>query len=161
MACEDRKVDAQDLRLKLQRKSLIQVSPSGRRTLSGLHDLREKLSGTMNMQPINADPPKQKVEAVKPARKSVAVETSEPEPKRTANTAARKKAQQKADASVDGFLLSLGLEKYAITFQAEEVCRVMFSSVYCKFAMFSCFKSLHELKEFSASTVRHEPPSAG
>ncbi|XVE72735.1 hypothetical protein DITRI_Ditri11bG0062700 [Diplodiscus trichospermus] len=117
----NRKVDAQDLRLKLQRKSLIQVSPSGRRTLSGLHDLREKLSGTMNMQPINADPPKQKVEAVKPARKSVAVETSEPEPKRTANTAARKKAQQKADASVDGFLLSLGLEKYAITFQAEEV----------------------------------------
>ena len=27
-----------------------------------------------------------------------------------------------ADTSVDGFLHSLGLEKYLITFQAEEVC---------------------------------------
>ena len=34
-----------------------------------------------------------------------------------------------ADTSVEGFLLSLGLEKYAITFQAEEVCNFMLSSV--------------------------------
>ncbi|XWS31263.1 hypothetical protein CRYUN_Cryun23aG0062500 [Craigia yunnanensis] len=115
------KVDARDLRLKLQRKSLQQVSQNGRGTLSGVRDLREKLSGTMNTQPINADPPKLKLEVAKPARKSVAVETPEPEPKRAANTAARKMAQQKADTSVEGFLLSLGLEKYAITFQAEEV----------------------------------------
>ncbi|XP_022771487.1 ankyrin repeat and SAM domain-containing protein 6-like isoform X2 [Durio zibethinus] len=117
----NREVDARDLRLKLQRKSLQQVSQGGRGTLSGVHDLREKLSGTMNMQPINADPPKPKLEVAKPARKSVAVETPEPEPKRAAIAAARKKALQKADASVEGFLLSLGLEKYAITFQAEEV----------------------------------------
>ncbi|MBA0704827.1 hypothetical protein Golax_017060 [Gossypium laxum] len=121
MVCEDRKVDARDLRLKLQRKSLQNVSQSGRGTLSGVRDLREKLSGTMNAQPINADPPKQKVKVAQPASKSVAVETTEPEPRRAANTPARKKAKQSADTSVEGFLQSLGLEKYAITFQAEEV----------------------------------------
>ncbi|XP_039000919.1 ankyrin repeat and SAM domain-containing protein 4B-like [Hibiscus syriacus] len=121
MVCEDRKVDAQDLRSKLQRKSLQNVSQSGRGTLSGVRDLREKLSGTMNTQPINADPPTQKVKVAQPARKSVAVETPEPEPKGAANTTARKKAKQNTDTSVEGFLQSLGLEKYAITFQAEEV----------------------------------------
>ncbi|MBA0605656.1 hypothetical protein Godav_018208 [Gossypium davidsonii] len=90
----NRKVDARDLRLKLQRKSLQNVSQSGRGTLSGVRDLREKLSGTMNAQPINADPPKQKVKVSQPARKSVAVETTEPEPRRAANTPARKKAKQ-------------------------------------------------------------------
>ncbi|XVF81210.1 hypothetical protein PTKIN_Ptkin15bG0137800 [Pterospermum kingtungense] len=117
----DRKVDPRDLRLKLQRKSLQHVSQSGKGTLSGVRDLREKLSGTMNIQPVNADPPKRKVEVAKPVRKSVAVETVEPVAKRAATTTARKKAQQKADSSVEGFLQSLGLEKYAITFQAEEV----------------------------------------
>ncbi|KAE8701387.1 putative methionine--tRNA ligase-like [Hibiscus syriacus] len=67
----------------------------------------------MTTQPINADPPTQKVKVAQPARKSVAVETPEPEPKRAANTT--------ADTSVEGFLKSLGLEKYTITFQAEEV----------------------------------------
>ncbi|MBA0733068.1 hypothetical protein Gogos_017113 [Gossypium gossypioides] len=94
MVCEDRKVDARDLRLKLRRKSLQNVSQSGRGTLSGVRDLREKLSGTMNAQPINADPQKQKVKAAQPARKSVAVETPEPDPRRAANTPARKKAKQ-------------------------------------------------------------------
>ncbi|MFQ6620420.1 hypothetical protein Gotur_000954, partial [Gossypium turneri] len=121
MICEDRKVDARDLRLKLRRKSLQNVSQSGRGTLSGVRDLREKLSGTMNAQPINADPRKQKVKAAQPARKSLAVETPELDPRRVANTPARKKAKQSADTSVEGFLQSLGLEKYAITFQAEEV----------------------------------------
>ncbi|MBA0733067.1 hypothetical protein Gogos_017113 [Gossypium gossypioides] len=90
----NRKVDARDLRLKLRRKSLQNVSQSGRGTLSGVRDLREKLSGTMNAQPINADPQKQKVKAAQPARKSVAVETPEPDPRRAANTPARKKAKQ-------------------------------------------------------------------
>ncbi|XVF72262.1 hypothetical protein PTKIN_Ptkin12aG0106100 [Pterospermum kingtungense] len=96
MACEDRKVDGRDLRLKLQRTSLQQVSQSGRGTLSAVRDLREKLSGTMNAQPINADPPKAKLAVAKPAMKSVPVETPEPEPKRVVNTSARKKANQKA-----------------------------------------------------------------
>ncbi|XP_038996081.1 ankyrin repeat and SAM domain-containing protein 6-like isoform X1 [Hibiscus syriacus] len=117
----NRKVNARDLRLKLQRKSLQQVSQSGRAAISGVRDLRDKLSGTMNLQPENADPPKLKPDVNKPARRSVAVETSEPEPKKAGTMAAKKKAQQKVDASMEGFLQSLGLEKYAITFQVEEV----------------------------------------
>ncbi|KAJ6941701.1 ankyrin repeat and SAM domain-containing protein 6 [Populus alba x Populus x berolinensis] len=110
------KIDARDLRLKLQRKSFQQASPR-----SGVRDLREKLSGTMNSQPANVDPPKPKIAVAKPARRSVAVEAPEPEIKKTANVVSRKGYQQKTDSSVDGFLQSLGLEKYLITFQAEEV----------------------------------------
>ncbi|XP_038991135.1 uncharacterized protein LOC120114239 [Hibiscus syriacus] len=117
----NRKVDARDLRLKLQRKSFQQVSQSGRAAFSGVHDLRDKLSGAMNLQPVNVDPPKLKSDVNKPARRSVAVETSEPEPKKAATVATKKKAQQKVDASVEGFLQSLGLEKYVITFLVEEV----------------------------------------
>ncbi|CAN1131119.1 SEC23-interacting protein [Linum perenne] len=107
----NRRIDAQDLRLKLQKKTA--APESGRR---GVRDLREKLSGTMNPQPVNADPPK-----AKPApRRTVAVEATEPEVKKV-TVGARKKAQQKENASVDSFLQSLGLEKYVITFQAEEV----------------------------------------
>ncbi|TQD76211.1 hypothetical protein C1H46_038238 [Malus baccata] len=100
-----RKVDARDLRLKLQRKVF---KNSGTQSFSGVRDLREKLSGTMNPQPMNTDPPKPKVEAAKPARSSIAVGTPAAESK-------------KAGPSVDEFLTSLDLEKYSITFQAEEV----------------------------------------
>ncbi|KDP26367.1 hypothetical protein JCGZ_17525 [Jatropha curcas] len=116
-----RKVSAQDLRLKLQRKSLPQASQTVKGSVSGTRDLREKLSGTMNSQPVNADPPKRKLETAKPARRSVAVEAPEPEIKKVANVATRQKSQQKTDASMEGFLRSLGLEKYIISFQAEEV----------------------------------------
>ncbi|CAN6545106.1 unnamed protein product [Malus baccata var. baccata] len=118
ISCEDRKVDAWDLRLKLQRKSF---KKSGNRSLSGVRDLREKLSGTMNPQPMNTDPPKPKVEAAKPARRSIAVGTPATETKKVSNPAPRKRASQKAGSSVDEFLTSLDLEKYSITFQAEEV----------------------------------------
>ncbi|KAM1137508.1 hypothetical protein FF1_035464 [Malus domestica] len=114
----NRKVDARDLRLKLQRKSF---KKSGNRSLSGVRDLREKLSGTMNPQPMNTDPPKPKVETAKPARRSIAVGTPATETKKVANPAPRKKASQKAGSSMDEFLTSLDLEKYSITFQAEEV----------------------------------------
>ncbi|XP_009370672.2 ankyrin repeat and SAM domain-containing protein 6-like [Pyrus x bretschneideri] len=113
-----RKVDARDLRLKLQRKVF---KNSGTRSFSGVRDLREKLSGTMNPQPMNTDPLKPKVEAAKPARRSIAVGTPAAESKKVANPAPRKKASQKAGPSVDEFLTSLDLEKYSITFQAEEV----------------------------------------
>lgn len=116
----NRKVDARDLRLKLQKKGLQQGSQSGKGSLSGARDLREKLSGLINTQPMNSDPPKPKLEAPKVARKSV-VEASAPEAKKSANPASRKKAPQKAGTAVDEFLQSLGLEKYLITFQAEEV----------------------------------------
>jgi hypothetical protein len=85
-----------------------------------VRDLREKLSGIVS-KPVNANPAKSKLEASRPARRSVAVDTSESEIKKVATQASRKKTQPKADTSVDNFLTSLGLEKYLLTFQAEEV----------------------------------------
>jgi len=87
--CEDRKVSAQDLRLKLQRKGLQPASQSGKSYAPKMRDLRERLSGTMTVQPTNSDPPKSK--AVKPISKNVGVEgpavqikrPAEPAPKRS------------------------------------------------------------------------------
>ncbi|KMT05652.1 hypothetical protein BVRB_7g167860 [Beta vulgaris subsp. vulgaris] len=113
-----RKLGGGDLRLKLQRRSSQHDTQGG-----GVRDLREKLSGSMHSQPINKDPlkPKPEPEAAKPARRSVIVATPVAESKKVPNSTSRKKPQQKADSSVDGFLQSLGLEKYLISFQAEEV----------------------------------------
>lgn len=110
----NRKVGARDLRLKLQKKGLQPMLDRG-----VVRDLREKLSGS---QPLKTESsrPKPILEASKPARKSVAVATP-PETKKPANPPPKKKSQQKAGSSVDEFLQSLGLEKYQITFQAEEV----------------------------------------
>ncbi|OVA01631.1 Sterile alpha motif domain [Macleaya cordata] len=118
------RVGVNDLRLKLQKKGLRQVYQRGKSSLAGgRQDLREKLSGTMHAQPANTDLPKAKpvTEVAKPARKSAPVEVPAPETKKVVSSApSRKKTQQKGE-SVDGFLQSLGLEKYLITFQAEEV----------------------------------------
>ncbi|XP_041008780.1 ankyrin repeat and SAM domain-containing protein 6-like isoform X1 [Juglans microcarpa x Juglans regia] len=113
------KVGARDLRLKLQRKNIQQASQSG--PLSGVRDLREKLSGLTNTQLVNTDPSKAKLEAFRPPKKSVAVEAPATEAKKATNPASKKKAPQKAVTSVNEFLHSLDLEKYLITFQAEEV----------------------------------------
>ncbi|CAK8560161.1 unnamed protein product [Lathyrus sativus] len=112
----NRKVTSQDLRHKLQRKGLQPATQSGKRTAPNIRDLRERLSGTMNSQPKNSDPPKSKVIA-KPSSNSVGAEA--PVVKRPANPAPKK--ARKADTTVDDFLLTMGLEKYLITFQAEEV----------------------------------------
>ncbi|CAJ2663908.1 ankyrin repeat and SAM domain-containing protein 4B isoform X2 [Trifolium pratense] len=110
----NRKVAGQDLRHKLQKKGLQPATRSGKSSNPNIRDLRERLSGTMNQQPKNSDPPKSKVIA-KPSSKSVGAEA--PAVKKPA-----KPAPKKADnTTVDDFLLSLGLEKYLITFQAEEV----------------------------------------
>ncbi|CAI0561104.1 unnamed protein product [Linum tenue] len=82
----NRRVDARDLRVKLQKKS--QAPQTGRQ---GIRDLREKLSGTMNPQPMNSDPPKSKQ-----ARRSVAADAHEPEIKKVSSVATKKKSQQKA-----------------------------------------------------------------
>ncbi|XP_010552047.1 PREDICTED: ankyrin repeat and SAM domain-containing protein 6-like isoform X2 [Tarenaya hassleriana] len=117
-----RRVDPRDLRLKLQKKQNGSQSESGQGAGLGVRDLRDKLSGTMNPQPRNSDPPKSKVDAAaRPVMKSVAVEAHETGIKRASNQAPRRKSQRTADASVDSFLESLGLEKYSINFQAEEV----------------------------------------
>lgn len=112
----NRKVTGQDLRLKLQKKGLQPATRSGKSSTPSTRDLRERLSGTMNTQPKNSDPPKSKVIA-KPSSKSVGAEA--PAVKRPANPAPKK--ARKAGTTVDEFLLTLGLEKYLITFQAEEV----------------------------------------
>ncbi|XP_057457165.1 uncharacterized protein LOC130748084 isoform X3 [Lotus japonicus] len=115
----DRKVTAQDLRHKLQKKGLQPAAPSGKSSVPNMRDLRERLSGTMTAQPKNSDPPKSKVMG-KPSNKSVGVEAPAAKIKRSTNPAPKTLAR-KAETSVDEFLQSLGLEKYLISFQAEEV----------------------------------------
>ncbi|XP_028052709.1 uncharacterized protein LOC114257141 isoform X4 [Camellia sinensis] len=119
----NRIIGGKDLRLKLQKKSVQQESLSGNGSVSGVRDLREKLSGTMYSQPVNTDPPKPKRKPVlkdnKSVRNNVIVEAPEPETKKVASSVRRTKTPQKAE-SVDSFLQSLGLEKYSITFQVEE-----------------------------------------
>ncbi|KAK7304514.1 hypothetical protein VNO77_42395 [Canavalia gladiata] len=114
----NRQISAQDLRLKLQKKGLQPAAQGGKSSAPNMQDLRERLSGTMTPQPTNSDPPKSKVVA-KPTSKNVSVEVPAVQVKRPAKPAPIK--SQKADTSVDEFLQSLGLEKYLITFQAEEV----------------------------------------
>ncbi|XP_038899408.1 ankyrin repeat and SAM domain-containing protein 6 isoform X2 [Benincasa hispida] len=111
----NRRVGARDLRLKLQKKSQQQ---SGNASFSGVRDLREKLSGTIKPQAANNDPPKPKLEVTKPPRKN---DTVEAHPSTTQKVVAKPATRKKTDTSVDDFLQSLGLEKYSITFQAEEV----------------------------------------
>ncbi|XP_055813000.1 uncharacterized protein LOC129882645 [Solanum dulcamara] len=118
------RIGAKDLRLKLQKKSIQQATQSVRGSVSGgMRDLREKLSATVYSQTVENDPPKAKLKAApeisKPVRRSSIAEAPAMETKKVASTVS-KKSQQKAE-SVDNFLQSLGLEKYAITFQAEEV----------------------------------------
>ncbi|KAL0675817.1 hypothetical protein Bca4012_003798 [Brassica carinata] len=104
----NRRVDSGDLRMKLQKRH------HGTQSGSGVRDLREKLSGTMNVQP------KSKVETARPSLKSVVTGTATETTRKTSSQATRKKSQQ-AGASVDSFLESLGLEKYSTAFQVEEV----------------------------------------
>ncbi|KAK7395445.1 hypothetical protein VNO78_16003 [Psophocarpus tetragonolobus] len=114
----NRKVTSQDLRLKLQKKGLHPGGQTGKSSVPGERDLRERLSGTMTPQPKNYDPPKPKMPA-KPSSKSIDVEPPAVHIKRTANPTTKK--SRKADTSLEEFLLSVGLEKYLISFQAEEV----------------------------------------
>ncbi|KAH0891024.1 hypothetical protein HID58_053453 [Brassica napus] len=108
----NRRVDSGDLRMKLQKRH------HGTQSGSGVRDLREKLSGTMNVQP------KSKVETARPSLKSVVTGTATETTRRTSSQATRKNFTFfgfQAGASVDSFLESLGLEKYSTAFQVEEV----------------------------------------
>ncbi|KAJ9543428.1 hypothetical protein OSB04_023135 [Centaurea solstitialis] len=116
----NRRVGALDLRLKLQKKSNQQANQGARGSLSGgVRDLREKLSGVTYSQPtVSAQAkPKSVPESSKSTRRSVVAEAPVAEAKRVANVASKKKKVE----TVDTFLQALGLEKYSITFQAEEV----------------------------------------
>lgn len=122
----NRSVGPRDLRLKLQKRSIDQATQIVRGSASGgVRDLREKLSGTMHSRPAESSlpplRPKPVLEAAsKPPRKSVISEAPVAETKKIASTITKKKSQQKVE-TVDSFLESLGLEKYSILFQAEEV----------------------------------------
>ncbi|KAL5213876.1 hypothetical protein ABZP36_003028 [Zizania latifolia] len=115
-------IDPRDLRLKLQKKNSQQGFADQRG--SGLRDLREMLSGTMHPQPSNADPPKAKPvsKVVKVTRRENADEMPVHQSKKASKpTSSKKTSQPKVESPLDSFLKSLGLEKYSITFQAEEV----------------------------------------
>ncbi|KAK9140920.1 hypothetical protein Scep_010601 [Stephania cephalantha] len=120
------KVGVRDLRLKLQKKGSQPVNQSGKSSVTGgVRDLREKLSGMMHSQLPNTDTGhiaknQSSAEVVKPARKRAKVEGAVSEAKTASIPVASKGSQKKTD-TVDGLLRSLGLEKYSITFQAEEV----------------------------------------
>ncbi|XP_062184944.1 uncharacterized protein LOC133888645 [Phragmites australis] len=119
---DSKSMDPRDLRLKLQRRSSQQAF-TGTKS-SGIRDLREKLSGTMHPQPSNADPPKPKpvLEVVKITRRENTDEMPARQSKKVSKqTSSKKTSQPKAESPLDSFLSSLGLEKYSITFQAEEV----------------------------------------
>ncbi|XP_055832029.1 uncharacterized protein LOC129900959 [Solanum dulcamara] len=122
----NQRVGTKDLRLKLQRRrSIQQATQIIKGSLSGgMRDLREKLSGTVFSQTVRTDASPKKLKSIpevsQPAKRCVIAEAPASETKTVATKVSKKKSQQKAE-SVDRFLQSLGLEKYAITFQAEEV----------------------------------------
>ncbi|XP_031478900.1 uncharacterized protein LOC116249778 [Nymphaea colorata] len=112
------KLGAKDLRLKLQRRVSTNASASG--NVSQSRDLREKLSGIMHSQPLDNDVPKNRTlsdtKLVK--RSSPAAAITE---KKADNPPTVKNTKQKSESSVAALLKSLDLEKYLITFQAEEI----------------------------------------
>ncbi|CAA0825756.1 Sterile alpha motif (SAM) domain-containing protein [Striga hermonthica] len=121
------RIGVKDLRLKLQRKSVEQAIQNTRASaFSGARDLREKLSGNLYSHPIDSQPPslipKLVPDVNKPHRNTIAAISEIParETKKISGLGSKKKTQQKVER-VDSFLQSLGLEKYSVTFQAEEV----------------------------------------
>ncbi|KAJ3683277.1 hypothetical protein LUZ60_013504 [Juncus effusus] len=109
-------VGPRDLRLKLQRKDQKQ------RTIT---DLREKLSGFIQPQPVKTRPAPVKTQPViRPAKPVSEIVKPGSEAKRVvkASSSSKDVSKQKLEGpSIDGFLRSLGLEKYSLTFQAEEI----------------------------------------
>lgn len=108
-------IGPRDLRLKLQKKE-------GKQN-SGVRDLREKLSGVQSRlqkaEPVPAPTrPKPASQITKPVRYDPAVGAKQALPQPASS---KEMLKQPETSSVDGFLTSLGLEKYALTFQAEEV----------------------------------------
>ncbi|EPS67085.1 hypothetical protein M569_07691, partial [Genlisea aurea] len=116
-----KKIGSKDLRFKLQRKSTVEkANQNVRESIFGAsRDLREKLSGPSYSLPSETKTlpvrPNPALVANKPTRKSVIAQTPN-----IRTNASNSTTTKKAD-SVESFLQSLGLEKYSITFQAEEV----------------------------------------
>lgn len=124
----NRRVGTKDLRLKLQRRSIEQATQSVRGSVSrGSKDLREKLSGASYSRPIESGAsgphslrPRPAGDTSKPHSNNVLAEASDHGKKKIPSTISKKKTQQQVE-TIDSFLQSIGLEKYSITLQAEEV----------------------------------------
>eukprot|EP00252_Welwitschia_mirabilis_P005990 TRINITY_DN1660_c0_g1_i1.p1 TRINITY_DN1660_c0_g1~~TRINITY_DN1660_c0_g1_i1.p1 ORF type:complete len:220 (+),score=55.79 TRINITY_DN1660_c0_g1_i1:265-924(+) len=122
----DGKAGVQDLRARLQQKNAYRNSgPNDSHNV--VKDLREKLSGASQSRLTNADAPKRSASAVKSGSSSKPASTSKPTPSQQATgppastKAVQKQASPAAERTVASLLQSLGLEKYLITFQAEEI----------------------------------------
>ncbi|KAM3376416.1 ankyrin repeat and SAM domain-containing protein 6 [Capsicum galapagoense] len=133
----NQRVGSMDLRLKLQRrKSIQQATQIIKDALSGgTRDLQKKLSATVYSQTVKTDAHRKKLKTIleaprkklktipevsQPDKRSIIAEAPASETKQVSSKVSKKKSQQKVE-SVDSFLQALGLEKYTITFQAEEV----------------------------------------
>jgi len=111
------KVGSRDLRLKLQKKASQQSYQGGRE--SGVRDLREKLSGTVNSRPANVNQSKAKAalapaapESAKPVRKSApSTEATVADTKKVSAPASSSKKSQKMVGepldSVTAFIYSI------------------------------------------------------
>lgn len=113
---------AQDLRIKLQRTA-IRKSQSGNNSQTGVRDLREKLSGPTQSHPVNMEAAQRLVSVVKANAATKSVPASKPvtQPVPAPSKPVQKQAPPAEERSVAGLLQSLGLGKYQIIFQAEEV----------------------------------------
>lgn len=107
------KVNVNDLRFKLENDRLRKKNRNGLRT-SGVMDLCQHLSGLMHSQPTNKIQPKAMKTKVKEAAKTIKKQNLKAKEALSSET-------KKNKPSVDDLLGCLGLEKYSITFKAEEI----------------------------------------
>lgn len=114
---------SQDLRMKLQQKNSLRSSPSGNDSQGGVRDLREKLSGPIRSRSANTEAARRTVSVMKgsTASKPVPASKSMVQPVPAPSKTVQKQAPPAEERSVASLLQSLGLGKYLITFQAEEV----------------------------------------
>ncbi|KAH9320882.1 hypothetical protein KI387_015521, partial [Taxus chinensis] len=112
----------QDLRMKLQRTSY-RKSQSGNDGQTGVRDLREKLSAPTQTRPANIEATQRLVSIGKGTSASKSVPASKPVTQSVPAPVkpVQKQAPPAEERSVASLLQSLGLGKYLITFQAEEV----------------------------------------
>jgi len=117
------KTGVQDLRVKLQQKNSYRSSPSGNDSQGGVRDLREKLSGPIQSRPANTEAARRTVSVMKGSSASKPVPASKPmvPPVPAPSKTIQKQTPPAEERSVASLLQSLGLGKYLITFQAEEV----------------------------------------
>ncbi|XP_039119833.1 ankyrin repeat and SAM domain-containing protein 6-like [Dioscorea cayenensis subsp. rotundata] len=115
-------VGPSDLRVKLQKTSIQKIKQLGKD--SGIWDLGRKLSTLPHPQPKSdqskAKPVNEKITSV--VKGAPSTEEPVPEMKKVSSlTDTIERSLQKSNSSIESLLQSLGLEKYLITFMAEEV----------------------------------------